>query len=216
MQVQSSINFTGENHYGYRRDGNGIWQIKSVYFDNPLPLNRAIDKIRTDNTAIDMLSAYKFFAKKTLNQIYNDLLANDKLKSIKVKGMIDYGQTAFVFETEDGDILKITNRDHFLGRKPEDFDAPIRYHSKLSPKSFCHCYIEEKMSHDITKEEVEEIIENIRQKGYKIVDFRNEQLGKTKDGRVLLIDPECARKNNIIGLLKQKFMKIISFIKMAK
>ncbi len=216
MQISSQINFTGENRYGYCRDGHCFWRLKSVYFDNPLPLNQAVTQLSTDNHVMEMFSAYKLFAKKTLAQIQNDLYTNEKLKDLKVKGMIDYGQTAFVFETENGDILKLTNRDHFLGRKQEAFDAPIKYHCKLSPKSFCHCYIEEKTSNNLTKEEINEAVENIRQKGFKVVDFRIEQFGKAKNGQVLLIDPECARKNNFWGLFKQKFMKCKAFIRMAR
>ena len=146
-------------------------------------------------------------------QIQYDLSVYKKLKDLKVIGMINFGQTAFVFQTEDGDILKITSRDHFLGRKPKSFDLPIKQHIKVSPRSFCHYYLEEKISEKFSDKELFDFSNEINNQGYKIVDKRWDQFGKTKDGHMVLIDPECARKMGLFGLLKQKFVKLISYAK---
>ena len=207
---------TNRHHqYGYCRDG-FEYRIKSLMFDEPLPLKEAVREISSDERMTEELSFYRHFNSKTLNQIQSDLSSSDtKLKDIKVKGMIDYGQTAYVFETEDGDILKITSRDHFLGRKATELDNPIKTHKKLSPKSFCHYYLEEKTSKDITSEEMDSFVQRVNELGYKIVDERSEQFGKTKDGKVVVIDPECLRKKGIFGALKLKYNKLKAFARIA-
>ena len=212
METCVQINFTGNHRYKYCNDGDG-YRIKSCMFDSPVSLGKAISEISADDTMVDMLSCYKYFVKKTLAQIQHDLSLTKNLKDLKVTGMINYGQTAFVFETEDGDILKITSRDHFLGRKPENFDVKIKKHIKVNPGSFCHYYLEEKTSEDFSDGELSDFADEIKNRGYKIVDSRWEQFGKTKDGRMVLIDPECARKAGLFGLLKQKFVKLSSYAK---
>lgn len=190
--------------------------VKSFIFNSPLNICEAISKIRSDEYVKESLSFYRRYNSKTLEQIQKDLLSNDLLNKLKVKGMVNYGQTAYVFETEYGDILKITNRDHFLGRRIEKFDCPIKSFGKMGPKSFCYYYFVEKTSNDVSRKEMDSCINEIRKSGYKVVDCRIDQFGKSKDGNIFLIDPECARINNLWGLFKYKFMKIKSFIKMMK
>ena len=208
--MQELLDTTHKHHYIYCRDGDGE-RIKSFIFDKPLPLNKALSKIHSDKTMVEMLSDYKYFNDTILTKIESDISSNTELKSLKVKGMIDYGQTAYVFETEDGDILKITSRDHFLGRKETSLDNTIKFHKKLSPKSYCHYYIEEKTSHNVSQEEINSFIQKAKERGYKVVDNRPDQFGKTKDGEIVLIDPECLRKQGFLGLLKQKLNKIKSY-----
>lgn len=206
---------TNRHHqYGYCRDGYIGYRIKSLMFDKPLPLNEAIEEIHSDKRMVEEMSCYKYFNNKILNQIRSDLLHADKsIRDRKVNGMIDYGQTAYVFETENGDILKITSRDHFLGRKSTDLDIPIKSHQKLSPESFCHYYLEEKTSNDITSKDIELCEKQADKLGYKIVDKRYDQFGKTKEGKVVIIDPECIRKKGAFGLLNYKFNKLKSYAK---
>ena len=212
METCNQTNLVCNHSYKYCSDGDG-YRIKACMFDSPISLGKAISEIRADDTMVDMLSAYKYFVNKTLAQIQQDLSLNNSLKDLKVLGMINFGQTAFVFETEDGDILKITSRDHFLGRKQKAFDLPIKKHIKISPRSFCHYYLEEKTSENFSDEELFDFSNEIRNRGYKIVDNRWEQFGKTKDGHMVLIDPECARRSGLFGLLKQKFVKLYSYAK---
>lgn len=215
MELKVDYNVPKNIHYIYRKDG-GDWGVRSVLFDAPIPLSEAVSHIGSDKTVVDMLCFYKYFAQKTLMQIKKDLDVNQNFKDVKVKGMIDFGQTAFVFETETGDILKITNRDHFLGRESKEFDLPIKTKGKLAPKSFCYYYVEEKTTGSVSEQEMNTAIERIKSLGYEMADCRCDQFGKTKSGEILLLDPECARKSGIFGFLKQKFMKLKSFVSMAK
>lgn len=204
-----------QNQYVYCNDGFD-YRIKSVIFDDPIRLDKAISEISSDNTMVDMLNDYKYFAQRILAQIKKDLLFNKELQKLKVKGMIDYGQTAFVFETESGDILKITSRDHFLGRKPECFDLPVKAHGKLSPKSYCHYYIEDKISDLEDVKEMNQAVKNIQELNFKVVDCEMRQFGKAGNGQVFLIDPECVRKSGIFGFIKQKFAKIVAYMRIVK
>ena len=212
METTAVTNSIPPHRFKYCRDYDG-YRIKSCLFDAPLTLDKAVSEIRADDKMMDTLSEYKYFARRILKQIQRDLSANKELKEIKVNGMIDFGQTAFVFETEDGDILKIASRDHFLGRKPKNFDLPIKKYFKTSPRSFCHYYLEDKTLMDFSDDELIDFTEKIRKAGYEIVDERWEQFGKTKDGQMVLIDPECARRNGIFGFLTQKFVKLKSYAK---
>ena len=190
-----------------------MFRIQSCMFDRPLPLNRAMEEIHSDERVFSMLGCYKYFNKKIMNQIKSDLSTNTNLKDLKVKGMIDYGQTAYVFETEDGDILKITSRDHFLGRKETELDNPIKSHQKASPESFCHYYTEGMTTSDINSKDIDSFVQRADKMGYKVVDKRFDQFGKTKDGRVVVIDPECIRKKGIFSLLNYKLNKVKAYAK---
>jgi len=216
MVLETNMSSKVESRYIYSKDYYGDYRIQSVIFDSPIKLSDAISEIRADENITDTLSYYRYYNDKTLSQIQKDLSLNDKLNKLKVKGMLGYGQTAYVFETEQGDILKITNRDHFLGRKHEKFDCPIKSFGKMSPKSFCYYYFVEKTNEILSAKEINICINKIKELGYKIVDHRLEQFGKSNNGDIFLIDPECARKNNLFGLIKYKFMKIKSLIKMMK
>ncbi len=206
-------NVSVAHKYAYARNEDGRYIIKSCFFDNTIPLDKAVSEISSDKKVIRILSCYKYYVMKTLGQIQEDLSNSKKLKNLKVNGMIDFGQTAFVFETNDGDILKITSRDHFLGRQPQNFDLSVKEYDEAFPKSFCHYYVEEKISKDVASKDLYSLVEKIKKQGYKIVDFRSEQFGKTKDGKVVLIDPECARKSGLLGLFKYKLEKIKSYLR---
>ena len=183
-------------------------------FDEPLPLHEAIEEIHSDKIMVEELSCYKYFSNKILNQIRSDLSQADKsIRDKRVNGMIGYGQTAYVFETEDGDILKITSRDHFLGRKETELDNPIKAHQRLAPKSFCHYYLEGKTSDNLTGEEINSCVQRADELGYKVVDNRFDQFGKTKDGKIVIIDPECIRKKGAFGLFKLKYNKLKAYAK---
>lgn len=204
-----------QNKYTYCNDGCD-YRIKSVLFDTPIRLDKAISKIYSDKTVVETLNDYKYFTQRILTQIKKDLSFNKELQNLKIKGMIDFGQTAFVFETENGDILKITSRDHFLGRKAEPFDLPVKTQGKLSPKSFCYYYIEDKISDLNDVEEMNQAIKEINESGFNVVDCEMRQFGKTKNGKVVLIDPECARKSGFWGLIKYKLAKIKAYIFIIK
>ena len=138
--------------------------------------------------------------------MYKDIAGQNEISSIKVKSLFAMGCSALVFETEDGDIIKLTPHNHFPdGRKQEFFDLPCRKKGKSDNTYF---YVQEKAVQDnITVEEIENLVKKIENQGYYMQDYirsciieksnneiRKEQFGRTKDGTVYLIDPGCAVK----------------------
>lgn len=91
---------------------------------------------------------------------------NPELSEIKIKKYLCSGSSAIVFETEDGDVLKITEGSHYpLGRKQESFDVPIKKSGKAGD---FHYYIEEKLSQRGLNDRFVKILqEEIIKKGYK-------------------------------------------------
>lgn len=141
---------------------------------------------------------------KLMTRFLNDL-QDDEVLNTKVKKMLGCGSVAVAFETEDGKVLKLTNGNHFfLNRPVEDFDAPI-YKKGRSRGGRTYYYIEEKCNHHgLTHEFVEMIIERIREKGYRVYDlddFDVHQIGMSKEGKLYLVDHECAQYKTIFHKL---------------
>lgn len=60
-----------------------------------------------------------------IRQMHGDISKIKDIKDIKIKSLMALGATALVFETEDGNALKLTPYDHFPSkRQPADFDLP--------------------------------------------------------------------------------------------
>jgi len=139
--------------------------------------------------------------------LLRNISKNKELASMKIKQYLCSGASATVFETEDGDVLKITEGSHYpLGRKQESFDVPIK---KTGTAGILHYYIEEKlMQHNMTDGFVEIIKNEIHKKGYKPNDLDSwdlHQIGLSKDGKLYLLDPECALHKSIFHALWYKF-----------
>ena len=131
---------------------------------------------------------------------------NDKLASMPIKKYVTSGASAIVFETNDGNILKLTNGSHFpLGRPIESFDVPIFESGKAGKIRY---YVEEKLfQHGLSEGFVSKIKDMIREKGYKTSDLRDAdvlQIGISKDGKLYLLDPECAKYKTIFHALYAK------------
>ena len=154
-------------------------------------------------------------------------LESSKIGNTKVKSLIGIGAFALVFETEDGNILKITDVNHFpQNRTPDDFDLPIKQKGKIKN---CYYYFEEKISQDnLSQDELRELVKHIKDKGYQMKDYlvhydeendgatiKTSQFGRAKNGKIYLIDPGCAIAPNkeffnikrIKNKLKEKFFK---------
>lgn len=199
-----TVSFTSKYRYLYDRNGSD-WRIKAILFDAPTTLKNAFKIIKNDKYMKEEFSCFKRYPQKTIANIQNELESNSSLRDTRVTGMIDFGRQAFVFEREDGKVLKITNGDHFLGRKAEDFDLPILEGGRIIPKSNYYYYVEDKVSSDnVPADKIKEVINKIKTKGYRLCDgisqdnFRSNQFGLAKDGNVYLIDPECAKSKNFL------------------
>ncbi len=159
--------------------------------------------------------------KTTLNQLKDEkpdidifikaISYNNKLANTQIKGFVAKGSNALVFETSDGKILKLTTGNHFpLNRPQEDFDVPIYEKGKIGK---IHYYLEEKLyQHGLSEPFVQEIKEKIKNKGYKtfdIYDGDTNQIGLSKDGKLYLLDPECAKYKTIFHAIFNKAKKFI-------
>ena len=123
-------------------------------------------------------------------------MRESKFADTKITQLVGNGANAFAFLMEDGRVLKITNCNHFR-RKHEDFDIPVYEKGNLPNKYFndLHYYIEQYANpENVSEDEIKEVVERIKKKGYATVDISPRQFGKASDGKVYLLDPECAYK----------------------
>lgn len=144
-----------------------------------------------------------FITKSERDVLLKNIEKNKELSEMKVKKYLCRGTSAVVFETSDGDVLKITEGSHYpLGRKQESFDVPVLQKGKAGKLRY---YIEKKLSqHDMPVEFIEVIKEEIKKKGYKPYDLDSwdlHQIGMTENGELYLLDPECARHKSIFHAL---------------
>lgn len=134
-------------------------------------------------------------------------ISQDKnLASTPITDFISQGSSAIVFETENGQVLKLTEGNHYpLGRSQENFDVPIYKQGKIKN---IHYYFEEKlMQHDMPDGFVEIMKDMIKAKGYKPYDLElgsTHQIGLSSSGKLYLVDPECARHKTIFHAFWKK------------
>lgn len=160
-------------------------------FDKPLNLKEALKKIK------GLQEDYKIYRYGlcTYGYIFKsfDEAFSLRFKEMKFTKFLGAGNNALALENEDGQVLKLSERDTFVFRDgPEDFDARIFKKGNVGKNYFY--YLQEKCSQEgITPEHVEQIEKRIAKKGYKPFDMSEMQIGFDKNGKVCLIDPECAR-----------------------
>lgn len=176
-----------------------------IIFKKPVTVTEALDSIlNTPKAAIKKRLLSKLHTEEALYAMKVDLERIKGLKDIKIKQLYGMGVYALAFETTDGKILKISGKSHFPGnRKPASFDLPIL---KSGKSGYTYYYLEEKVSQgDLTQEELRKFVKGIKAKGYTMKDYlihinldgsddviKEEQFGRAKDGKIYLIDPDCA------------------------
>ena len=202
--------------------------LKSIIFKRPTKVKDIFYELSlTKDTFIYDELLKNLHSPEDLEQIAIEL-ESSKIGNTKVKSLIGIGAFALVFETEDGDILKITDVNHFpQNRTPDDFDLPIKQKGKIKN---CYYYFEEKISQDnLSQEELRELVKHIKDKGYQMKDYlvhyeeedndstiKTTQFGRAKNGKIYLIDPGCAiappkeffNIKRIKNKLKEKFFNI--------
>ena len=202
--------------------------LKNILYKKPIHVSEALQSIiDSDNDYIRKKIYRSVHSKEEIKEIKDALNEIKDLDNYKVKKLLGIGAFAFVFETEDGDVLKVMACNHFPdNRKPAFFDLPIKKHGA---NKGVHYYIEEKVFQDnLKQEELKHFIKTIEDAGYKLSDHLEyhdidvdgeylcfiaaRQFGKTKNGRLYLIDPGCAKepeKPSFAQILKRKLCNII-------
>lgn len=199
--------------------------LKGVEYNTLLSPSKAIKSlVNSLDNKISQALLSQMHTREELKEMAVDVASDDFLRNLKVNKLIGLGAFALVFELDNGKILKLTNGEHFPDkRQPDFFDLPIE---KQGKSSRTHYYIEEKTTHNnITQEELRNFVNDIEKKGYVFRDYlyfkenndeveariREDQFGKTKDGKLYLIDPGCVivqKKLSFEKLLKKFFKKL--------
>ena len=150
-------------------------------------------------------------ADSSLDEFIENIEKNKEISNLTVSKYINKGSSAVVFETPEGDILKLTSENHFpMNRPHESFDVPV---FKKGKSNKIYYYIEEKLyQHGLSDGFVETMKEMIKAKGYKISDLCEsdiQQLGLSKTGKLYLLDSECAKYKTIFHALFDKFKRLM-------
>lgn len=184
--IINNFNRTNKNSY--------LSHINFKASSDNIQLIEALHQIKeTDNCEI-----FDIFIKETSK--------DTELSSQKVRCLVGRGSTAAAFETPEGKILKLSIGNHFpMNRPHESFDVPLYAKGKIGK---IHYYIEEKLyQHGLSPEFVDIVKQAIKQKGYKTFDFYDydvQQIGISKDGKLYLLDPECAKYKTIFHAIFDK------------
>ena len=200
--------------------------INGLSFKKPVLISDALKFLANTKEHIVASSLEVLFHPSVeFKELAEEISKNEKLKNVKVSSLLGFGAYSLAFETTKGEVLKISDGNQFRNnRNVEWFDLPIREQGRLGEKHYY--YFEEKVNSDVlTEGEIREFIREIRKDGFDVIDytykfsthdnlsgdFKKEQFGKSKDGRIYLVDPGCI--NGQVVQSKQNFIveKIISF-----
>lgn len=205
----NNVNFYNTNLYKYQRSSVTFRQsiVPKMIYDERNVLTKIVFPESTGlKNVCDYFMQPNILRKLSFNwRSIRDLqaLKTSKFAETKIKELTGMGGSALVFLMEDGDVLKITYGKH-LRRELESFDIPVYEQGVLLPNIYY--YIEQYAdTESVTKEEILELINKIKAMGYEVCDVydnfwvkndsvRDFQFGKTPDGKVYLLDPECAYK----------------------
>ncbi len=194
MDTKLNLHRNNVQNYNIFFENNDACQI----FNEPVTLKDALHKIK---------QKYPLYP-----DIFEKEISKDSALALqKVKTFLCSGASALVFETFDGRILKLTHGNHFPMNRPiESFDVPVYKKGRIGKVYY---YIEEKLyQHGLSDGFTEIVKDMIRHEGYRTSDMYDgatHQIGISKDGRLYLLDPECARYKTIFHALLDKLKKFI-------
>lgn len=168
-----------------------------VVYKRPLTLTGALQECQKSDKRISA-------AETRLDIFLKNVSKNEELSNIKVSKYLGRGSSAVVFETSDGNILKLTETNHFpLNRPVQSFDVTIYKHGKAGK---IHYYFEEKLfQHGLSEGFVSIMKDMIKAAGLRPYDLL--------DGDVFQL--VCLKKVNYIFLTlsvrstKQFFMQYL-------
>lgn len=201
-------------------------RLKSISFKDGTDVDKALGSMAyTQNRYLEKLLVGRLHPPEELQAVHRDIIQVENIKNLKIKSLLSMGRTALVFETADGRILKVSPYNHFpAGRKPDEFDLP----AFSGNSGYTHYYLQEKVSQEnLSQAELKEFVDTIKQRGYYLKDYTIKktsgdaiielgeeinpaQFGRAKNGKIYLIDPECATLKeckNMLGDLGKKLKK---------
>lgn len=214
--IYDSFKLSAEKALNFDSYGN----LTFVNYYPSVILTGVIMDILRDKMILKELAKVKVNPKLELLKLGQEILGTKEIREKPIKSLIGYGKRALVFETDNGEIIKITRGDHFNGREPADFDLPIIKSGKLTDDGKFYYYIEDKVSQDkLTQAELHKFVKHIKNSGFYLRDYREEglpfgninctQFGKDANGKIYLIDPECAEKINPEESFIEKIQRFI-------
>jgi len=171
-------------------------------YKKPVTLQRALYDIINEKELNDGVVGEK----ATIQRFLQDLKGDKKILDRKILALSGYGSAAAAFESADGKIIKLTDGNHFPMNRPVGvFDVPV-YKKGHNGKTYY--YIEEKLyRHNLPSYLVDTVKDMIKQSGYKTVDLYEgdmHQIGMARNGRVYLLDAECAQYKTVFHALFDK------------
>ena len=184
-----------------------IQENLSVEYKSPLQLRQALAECRQREHV-------SCSTNEMLDVFVKEVEKNEELASMPVKKYLGKGSSAIAFETSEGDVLKLTEGNHFpMSRPVEDFDVPIFKKGKSGKIRF---YVEEKLyQHGMTDGFVEIVKDMIKSKGYRPYDIGSSdihQIGISKEGKIYLLDPECAQYKTVFHALWSKLKMLFKHV----
>ena len=185
--------------------------VQSVEYNRPVTLKKALYDIKQSSQIDEGVASDKTIVQRFID----DLNLSGKILNKKIIKMLGSGSSAITFETPDGKVIKITDGNHFpLNRPHAVFDVPVY---KKGHKGKTYYYIEEKLyQHAMPVFWVDSVRDMIRDKGYRpfdLYEYDTHQIGISKNGKIYLLDPECARYKTIFHALFDKTKHLLKKIK---
>ena len=165
-------------------------KLDELIFDKPVNLHKAFQLVRNAQDKYNICYGGKK-ANERLNRLEESEFIN-KFKGKKFTKFVGAGSKISAFELENGNVLKLSEKPHFALRdNVEDFDAPILESGNYDGKYFY--YIQKRCDKsNITLKDVENFEKIIKSYGYNVTDMGLGQIGRGEDGKLYLIDYECA------------------------
>lgn len=165
-------------------------KFDELIFDKPVNLHKAFQLVRKAQDKYNIC-----YGGKKVNDRLNRLEESefiDKFKGKKFIKFVGASSKISAFELENGNVLKLSEKPHFALRdNVEDFDAPIWESGNYDGKYFY--YIQKRCDKsNITLKDVENFEKRIKSYGYNVTDMGLGQIGRGEDGKLYLIDYECA------------------------
>lgn len=182
--------------------------FSQIRYEQPISVVRALEHLYKTKDTIIQENIISCHPKWCIKKYITALKMHPEISGKEVSALLGCGTFALAFETIDGKVLKLSINSHFpMDREPDFFDVPIYESFKLSNNT--HYYLEKKLSQEnISQQEMLSLCNLIRESGYEITDvwqfgkFLSRQFGKDENGKLYLLDSECAIKQDAPRLQK--------------